>query len=142
MNKKLDLQNSDISNLMEIAKIPLKVPIRKKLSGASRNEAAHSVEQIRQFIKDEGLDSQSFRLPIPAALIYNRYCLWCKNNYEDIKHYLLFFKKFRLFFNMKKIGNETNYEVNPAGFDTTEENKQFIKNESTKKKSKSKTTKS
>lgn len=132
MNKK-DLTPEEILNLMDVAKQPLKKPIRKKLSGASRSEAAHSVEQVRQFIEDEKIGADTVRLPIPAMLIYNRYLQWCKTNYETSIPYLNFFKKFRLFFNMKKIGGETHYEVYPVGFDTSPQHKQFVKNEVQKK---------
>ncbi len=125
--------NAELKELMDVAKTPLRVPIRKKQLGADRHSPAHSVEQIRKFSEGENLNGGITKLPIPVELIYNRYALWCKNNYEVATSYLIFFKKFRLFFNMKKIGGETHYLVNPEGFDTSEQNKQFVSHELKKK---------
>lgn len=131
----------EIDALMQVAKKPLKVPIKKKLSGADRYNTAQSVEQVRNFIEQQNLNGGITKLPIPVELIYNRYLIWCKNNFEKSTPYLTFFKKFRLFFNMKKIGGQTHYLLNPEGFDLSEQNKQFVSNEIAKKK-KGKTSKS
>ena len=133
------MSEKSIKELMEIAKNPLKTPLRRRTS-YSRKESVYSVEQIRKFIEDCNLNSD-IKLPILTTLIYAKYLDWCKNNYEVSTSYLSFFKKFRLFFNMKKISTDTYYLVNPEVFDLTEENKVFVANE-IKKKTKSKIKKS
>lgn len=126
------ISKDELDELMVVAKQPLKVPLRKKRNGDTRN-TAHSVEQVRKYLEDEGLNRGITKLPVPAELIYNRYLQWCKNNFEIACPYLTFFKKFRLFFNMKKVGGQTNYLINPDGFDLSEQNKQFVSHEINKK---------
>lgn len=120
----------DIPKLIEIAKLKLKTPIKKRVSSES------SLEQVRLFIEENNIRPHG-SICVPGFVIYHKYSMWCKLNNVKQSPKASFFNKFKLYFNSKVLSGVRQYYINPEGFDLSIQNLEFIKNEEKKTKKKS-----
>lgn len=115
----------DIVALIELAKKPLKTPIKKRIIKSE-------LDEVRQFITEHDIQPHGTVL-VPAVLIYDKYIKWCKLNNTKAKGVAQFFSKFKLYFNSAISQNMSHYHIHPKGFDLSIQNVEFVKNEQKKK---------
>lgn len=121
----------DIPTLIEIARKKLKTPIKKRTAKDSE------LDHIRQFIQEHQIVHHD-KLTVPAFVIYHKYQEWCKLNNARPNTKVVFFSKFKLYFNSRAYNSVKEYYINPTGFDLTEQHLEYIRNEEAKNKKKRK----
>lgn len=124
-DKKIQIQDLSVDELMEVARKPLSKPIKKR-----KNKDKSVVERseiIKDFILSEKIKSHA-TIKVASVFVYDRYYKWANLvNDHKILNIVTFNREFSKLFKMLTSGRNKYYLLHPEGFNLSDENYATIK---------------
>lgn len=133
-DKKIEISDMSVDELMEVAKKRLSKPIKKKTKNKSISERS---DIIKEFILAENVKSHT-SIKVPSILVYDKYHKWATlENDHKLLTIVAFNKEFGKIFKAVTLSKNKYYLLHPEGFNLSDEHHASLKEKYTNFKKKS-----